>query len=91
MNKNDVIQQMVKDSSIVKAKALKVVDTMIHVMTNELKKSDGKVTLVGFGTFKTIVKKGKVGRNPKTGARITIPKKRVPKFRAGKELKKLVK
>jgi len=91
MNKNDIIQQMVKDASIIKSKALKVVDTMIHVIASELKKSDGKVTLVGFGTFKTIIKKGKVGRNPKTGARINIPKKRVPKFRAGKELKKIVK
>jgi nucleoid DNA-binding protein len=61
------------------------------VIGDALKKRDGKVTLVGFGTFKVIEKKAKIGRNPKTGAKISIPKKKVPKFVAGKELKKLVK
>lgn len=91
MNKNDIAQLMVKDSSIIKSNALKVIDTLVAVIGDQLKKKQGKVTLVGFGTFKAIEKKAKVGRNPKTGARINIPKKRVPKFLAGKELKALVK
>ncbi len=91
MNKNDIALMMVKDSSIIKSNALKVIDTLVTVIGDQLKKKQGKVTLVGFGTFKAIEKKAKVGRNPKTGARINIPKKRVPKFLAGKELKALVK
>ncbi|MCU0276722.1 MAG: HU family DNA-binding protein [Acidobacteria bacterium] len=91
MNKNDIAQLMVKDSSIIKSNALKVIDTLVAIVGDQLKKRQGKVTLVGFGTFKAIEKKAKVGRNPKTGARINIPKKRVPKFLAGKELKALVK
>jgi len=91
MNKNEIAQHMVKDSTIIKNNAIKVIDTLVTVIGDVLKKRDGKVTLVGFGTFKVIEKKAKVGRNPKTGAKINIPKKKVPKFVAGKELKKLVK
>jgi DNA-binding protein HU-beta len=91
MNKSELAQHMVKDSTIIKNNAIKVIDTLVTVIGDVLKKRDGKVTLVGFGTFKVIEKKAKVGRNPKTGAKISIPKKKVPKFVAGKELKKLVK
>lgn len=91
MNKNDVAVQMVKDSSVTKNDALKVVDAMAEVITDELKKTDGRLTLVGFGTFKTISKKQKKGRNPRTGEEIIIPKKRVVKFVPGKKLKELVK
>ena len=91
MNKNELATKMVKDSTVTKSTAVKVVDTMLQVVSDVLKKKDGKVTLVGFGTFKAIDKKAKVGRNPKTGAKINIPKKRVPKFVAGKELKNLIK
>jgi DNA-binding protein HU-beta len=91
MNKSEIAQHMVKDSTIIKSNAIKVIDKLVAVIGDVLKKRDGKVTLVGFGTFKVIEKKAKVGRNPKTGARINIPKKKVPKFVAGKELKTLVK
>jgi len=91
MNKNELAAQMAKDGITSKTTALKVLDAMIDVASRELKKMDGKITLVGFGTFKTIVKKAKTGRNPKTGATINIPKKKVPKFVAGKALKDLVK
>jgi len=91
MNKSEIAQHMVKDSTIIKSNAIKVIDTLVTVIGDVLKKKDGKVTLVGFGTFKVIEKKAKVGRNPKTGAKINIPKKKVPKFVAGKELKALIK
>jgi len=91
MNKSEIAQRMVKDSTIIKSNAIKVIDTLVTVIGDVLKKKDGKVTLVGFGTFKVIEKKAKVGRNPKTGAKIHIPKKKVPKFVAGKELKALIK
>jgi len=91
MNKNELALHMVKDATTTKSTALKVIDAMIDVICDILKKKDGKVTLVGFGTFKTIDKKAKIGRNPKTGQKINIPRKRVPKFVAGKELKSLLK
>ena len=88
MNKGELAFQMVKDSNITRGDALKVLDTLIEVITEELKK-EGKLTLVGFGTFKTIRKKEKKGRNPRTGDEIIIPKKKVVKFLPGKKLKEL--
>lgn len=90
MNKNDLAVQMVKESGVTKVDALKIIDSFIDVVSNELKNDNGKLTLVGFGTFKTIMKKKKKGRNPRTGAEITIPKKRAVKFVPGKKLKELV-
>lgn len=90
MNKNELAVQMVKDSGITKVDALKTIDSFIDVISNELENDNGKLTLVGFGTFKTITKKKKKGRNPRTGAEIIIPKKRAVKFVAGKKLKELV-
>jgi DNA-binding protein HU-beta len=91
MNKADLVSKMIEGSNVTKNDALKVVDYFVEVVTDELKKNDGKLTLVGFGTFKTITKKQKKGRNPRTGAEITIPKKRVVKFVAGKKLKDEIK
>ncbi len=90
MNKNELAIKMVEDASITKGNALKVIDTMIEVMSDELAKNDGKITLVGFGTFKTTVKKKKKGRNPKTGDVIEISRRRSVKFVPGKKLKELV-
>ncbi len=90
MNKNELVSVMVKDSGSVKTNAFKFINTMIDIITNELKKKDGKVTLVGLGTFKAVTKKAKTGRNPKTGAKIQIPQRRAPKFIAGKDLKEIV-
>jgi DNA-binding protein HU-beta len=91
MNKADLVSKMIEGSNVTKNDALKVVDYFVEVVTDELKKNDGKLTLVGFGTFKTITKKQKKGRNPRTGAEITIPKKRVVKFVPGKKLKDEIK
>ncbi len=90
MNKQELATQMVKDSGMAKAYAVKVIDTLVDVITEELKKKDGKVTLVGFGTFKVVQRAAKTGRNPKTKETIKIPAKKVVKFVAGKKLKDLV-
>jgi DNA-binding protein HU-beta len=89
MNKNELAASMVKELGVTKVDALKVIDSFVEVVSTELK-NNGKLTLVGFGTFKTITKKQKKGRNPRTGADIIIPKKRVVKFIPGKKLKEIV-
>ncbi len=91
MNKNELAVQMVKDASVTKSDAVKVIDGFVEALTGELKKKGGSLTLVGFGTFKVVEKKQKKGRNPRTGEEITIPKKNVVKFVPGKKLKELVK
>ncbi len=66
------------------------VETLTEVVTKEMSKQN-QVTLVGFGTFAAAQRKQKTGVNPKTGKKINIPAKTVPVFRAGKNLKDLVK
>ncbi len=90
MNKNDLVAELLKSSDMTKTKALKFVDLMIDTIADELKRKDGKITLVGFGTFRSITKKRKKGRNPRTGEEIVIPKRKSVKFLPGKKLKELV-
>lgn len=90
MNKNELAIQMAKKTSVTKSNAFKVIDAFVDVVSIELSKNDGNLTIVGFGTYKTIEKKKKKGRNPRTGEEIIIPKKRVVKFVPGKKLKELV-
>lgn len=66
-----------------------VIDTMVEEITKALK-SGNKVTLTGFGTFKTSARAARVGINPQTKASIQIPAMTVPKFTAGKALKESV-
>lgn len=86
MTKAELIDLMAKDACITKAAAEKALASLIDGVTKTLKKKDGKVTLVGFGTFSTAKRKARTGRNPQTGAAIKIKAKTVVKFKAGKKL-----
>ncbi len=90
MNKQDLIAKIAKDADLSKAAAAAAVDSFIDGVTRSLKKGD-QVTFVGFGTFKTSVRKARTGRNPQTGAAVKIPKRRVVRFSAGKALKAAIK
>jgi DNA-binding protein HU-beta len=86
MNKTDLIEVVAKNTDISKAAAGRVLDAVICAITDSLGK--GKtVALVGFGTFAVGKRKQRTGRNPQTGATITIPAAKIPKFKAGKNLK----
>ena len=89
MNKQEIIAKIAKDTGMTKTKAVAAVDVLIDSITKALKKGDS-VSFVGFGTFKTSQRKARTARNPQTGAAIKIPKRRVPKFSAGKALKQAV-
>jgi DNA-binding protein HU-beta len=89
MNKHDVAAKIAKDTGITKTNAAAVIDSMIDGITKSLKKGDS-VSFVGFGTFKVSNRKARTARNPQTGAAINIPKRRVPRFTAGKALKQAV-
>ena len=90
MNKQDLIAKIAKDVDLSKAAASAAVDSFIDGITRALKKGDA-ITFVGFGTFKTSVRKARTGRNPQTGAAVKIPKRRVVRFSAGKALKAAIK
>ncbi|MEJ2040290.1 MAG: HU family DNA-binding protein [Desulfosarcinaceae bacterium] len=87
MTKAEIIDKMAKDASISKVAATAALASFTDSVTKALKKKDGKVTLVGFGTFAKMRRKARKGRNPQTGAAIKIKAANVVKFRAGKKLK----
>ena len=53
-------------------------------------RSGDKVEIRGFGSFHTRQRRARIGRNPKTGARVEVPPKRIPFFKASKELRQLI-
>lgn len=90
MTKAELVEKMATDAAISKTAAAAALNSFIATVTKSLKKKDGKVTLVGFGTFAKVRRKARKGRNPQTGEVIKIKAGNVVKFRAGKKLKNAI-
>ncbi len=90
MNKQELIEKIAKDTGATKVAATAALESALDGIMKSLKKGDA-ITFVGFGTFKTSVRKARTARNPQTGAAIKIPKRRVVRFSAGKALKDAIK
>ena len=90
MNKADLVSAMAKEAEVSKKAAEVALNTFMASITKALKKGDS-VVLTGFGTYSTMKRKARIGRNPQTGAEIKIPAKTAPKFKPGKALKDAVK
>jgi len=88
MNKGDLINEAAKVVGT-KKEAQNVVDCMISSIIKTLKKGED-VTLTGFGTFKVVKRKARMGRNPSTGEEIKIKASKTAKFAPGKLLKEAV-
>jgi nucleoid DNA-binding protein len=86
MNKNDLIAKIVRETGASRRLASMMVATTLATIAKSLEKGDA-VTLVGFGTFKTTIRKARKGRNPLTGGTIKIPRRKAVRFAAGKALK----
>jgi len=87
MTKAELVEQMAKDAEISKSAASAALNSFFENITKALKEKDGKVTLVGFGTFSKVHRKARKGRNPQTGEEITINASDSVKFKPGKTLK----
>jgi DNA-binding protein HU-beta len=89
VTKADLISSIAAKAEITKADAEKVLRVTLAEIQEAL--SNGlNVPLVGFGTFTTVKREERVGRNPQTGKEMTIPASIVPKFKPGKNLKEAV-
>jgi DNA-binding protein HU-beta len=82
MTKAELVSVMAGGAGITKAAAALALETYVATVAKELKKN-GKIGLVGFGTFSVVKRKAREGRNPKTGKTIKIPAKKVVIFKAG--------
>ena len=89
MNKSELIDVVSSKAEISKAEAIKVVNATLDAITDGLV-SDGKVILVGFGSFEVRTRTARAGRNPRTGEQIKISASRVPAFKPGKDMKEAV-
>jgi DNA-binding protein HU-beta len=89
VNKQDLVTKVASASGLTKTDAERAIDATIKSITETLKKGD-EVRLIGFGTFAVVDRPATEGRNPRTGQPLKIPATRLPKFRAGKQLKDAV-
>ena len=86
MNRTELVAAMAEKANLSKKDAEAALKAFTDVVAEDLK-NGGKVQLVGFGTFEVSERAAREGRNPQTGATMTIAASKAPKFKAGKALK----
>jgi DNA-binding protein HU-beta len=90
MNKVDLVNQVHAKLGGTKTQAEEVIETIISSIVNTLKNGE-EVSIAGLGIFSTKQRAARQARNPRTGATVSVPAMKVPKFRAAKALKEAVK
>ncbi len=89
MTKADLIEEISRVCEFTRKDSEVIVEAIFDSVVRALREGD-KIEIRGFGSFRTRQRKARIGRNPKTGARVDVPAKRIPYFKPSKELKDLV-
>ncbi len=90
MTKSELIQRLIDQASHISQKDMNlIVDTVFDSMVKALENGE-RIELRGFGTFEVRVREPRMGRNPKSGTKVSLGTRRVPFFKVGKELKETV-
>jgi integration host factor subunit beta len=89
MTKADLVEKIAEQVELSKKDSENVVNTVFRSIIEALSAGD-KVELRGFGSFRARARRPRTGRNPKTGDKVAVPEKKVPFFKPGKNLKKLI-
>jgi integration host factor subunit beta len=89
MTKADLVEEVTKLGDLTRRDAEIVVETIFQSVIGALRGGD-KIEIRGFGSFRTRQRNPRIGRNPKTGAKVDVPAKRVPYFKPSKDLRDLV-
>ncbi len=90
MNKGELVAKIAEEADLSQKQAEHVISEFLEEIKKQVAKGE-KVTLTGFGTFSKRHRKGRIGRNPRTGEEIKIAASSVPAFSAGKQFKDTVK
>ena len=90
MNKAELVDAIAAKAGLSKADSKKALDAFVATVKDVLTAND-KLSLVGFGTFSVAERSARQGVNPSTGKKISIPAKKIAKFKAGAELADAVK
>jgi integration host factor subunit beta len=86
MTKTDLIEEVSRVLEMTRKECDVIVDAIFGSIVRSLRNAD-KVEIRGFGSFRTRQRQARIGRNPKTGARVEVPAKKIPYFKPSKELK----
>jgi integration host factor subunit beta len=89
MTKAELVEDVARAAELTKKDAERLVELVFESIIDTLNRGE-KIELRGFGSFRVRERGARRGRNPKTGAPVDIPAKRVPYFKPGKELKELI-
>jgi integration host factor subunit beta len=89
MTKADLIDEVSRLAELTRKDSEVIVETIFDSIVRSLRVGD-KIEIRGFGSFRIRQRKPRTGRNPKTGAKVDVPAKRVPYFKPSKELRDLV-
>lgn len=89
MTKADLIEEVSRVIEMTRKDSEVIVEAIFDSIVRSLRTND-KIEIRGFGSFRTRQRQSRIGRNPKTGARVEVPPKRIPFFKPSKELKDLV-
>jgi integration host factor subunit beta len=89
LTKADLIEEVLRITELPRKESETIVETIFDSIIAALQKGE-KVEIRGFGSFRTRQRRGRVGRNPKTGAKVEVPPKKIPFFKPSKELKDFV-
>ena len=89
MTKADLIAEVSRTAELSKKDAENIVNVFLDRIVDALKEGE-KIELRGFGSFKLRRRNSRVGRNPRTSEAVQVPAKKVPYFKPGKDLKKLI-
>ena len=89
MNKSELVKMLSEKHDIPSEESIAIVNLFFDSVRDALLEGD-RVEIRGFGSFKVKGYEGYTGRNPKTGSTVMVPPKRLPVFRAGKELKEIL-
>ncbi len=89
MTKAELIEDVSRVAELSRKDSETIVETIFESIVKSLRTGD-KIEIRGFGSFRTRQRSSRIGRNPKTGARVDVPAKKIPYFKPSKELKDLV-
>ena len=89
MTKAELVEEVTRVTELPRKESEAVVETIFESIIAALQ-SDDKIEIRGFGSFRTRERRGRVGRNPKTGEKVEVPAKKIPFFKPSKELKDFV-
>jgi integration host factor subunit beta len=89
MTKADLVEEVIRVTEMPRKESETVVETIFESIISALREND-KIEIRGFGSFRTRQRRGRVGRNPKTGEKVEVPPKKIPYFKPSKELKEFV-